>query len=283
MLGARRDGCHDASRQLELEKLRRAVRHGVCDQDAGIVRREYTGVVQARNDAAIAGLDVEDVRAPRFALFPGHKQRAIVVRDAFELEMQLAGGCVGDPLENAATRIRDGRESSGRLAFRRSGQRKHCRDRSAAHSDMLSHGRERGPRTRAAMQGARGRSLRRRDGRSKLALPTGSGAERRQTRGSHAPSFPVKEVRMMGLRSRQRAYGAGIPRKEDAEDYERLGQERFGNEGRFYGGYISEADDRSAGGRDTTGPLADIISETAQGDRMPTFYDFKVQAINGQQ
>jgi glutathione peroxidase len=83
-------------------------------------------------------------------------------------------------------------------------------------------------------------------------------------------------------RQRDRSYGAGFPPREDAEDYERLGQARFGNEGRFYGGYISEADDHSAGGRDTTGPLADIITGASREAAMQSFFGFKVKGLDGE-
>jgi glutathione peroxidase len=71
-------------------------------------------------------------------------------------------------------------------------------------------------------------------------------------------------------------------RGEDAEDYERLAQARVGNRGRYYGGYISEADDHSRGGRDTKGPLAPIISATGQGDTVKSFFDFDVTGIGGE-
>ena len=71
-------------------------------------------------------------------------------------------------------------------------------------------------------------------------------------------------------------------RGERAGDVERLGQARFGNEGRYYGGYLSAADDASPAGRDTTGPLADIIAETAPGSAMHSFFDFKVKGIHGE-
>lgn len=88
-----------------------------------------------------------------------------------------------------------------------------------------------------------------------------------------------------GKRGRQ-IYGAGFASKEDlledAKDYENLGQARFGNAGRFYGGYISEEDDHSSGGRDTTGPLAHIIAETGWRESMPSFFDFDLTGIGGE-
>ena len=71
---------------------------------------------------------------------------------------------------------------------------------------------------------------------------------------------------------------------EQARDYEQLGQERFDNPGRAYGAYLSEADDHARGGRDTTGPLAAIIEATSpEPHPMPSFFDFKVTAIDGTQ
>jgi glutathione peroxidase len=91
--------------------------------------------------------------------------------------------------------------------------------------------------------------------------------------------------RIDGWRGRQ-VYGAGFASNEDlledAKDYERLGQARFGNEGRFYGGYISEEDDHSPGGRDTTGPLADIIARAGWRDQMPSFFDFDMTGLGGE-
>jgi glutathione peroxidase len=80
-------------------------------------------------------------------------------------------------------------------------------------------------------------------------------------------------------------YGAGYSSKdamdEIADKYERLGQSRFDNPGRFYGGYESEEDDHAPGGRDTSGPLADIIAATAQADPMHSFFDIPVTGIDG--
>jgi glutathione peroxidase len=73
----------------------------------------------------------------------------------------------------------------------------------------------------------------------------------------------------------------GHDRGEDPEALARLGQERFGNRGRFYGGYISEKDEHSPGGRDTTGPLADIIEDSMAGERMKSFFDFDVTRLDG--
>jgi len=81
--------------------------------------------------------------------------------------------------------------------------------------------------------------------------------------------------------------GAGDPGKDPrprggAQDIERLGQSRFGNPGREYGAYIGEEDDHSGGGRDTTGPLADIIEATSlEASQMPSFFDFEVTRIDG--
>jgi glutathione peroxidase len=69
---------------------------------------------------------------------------------------------------------------------------------------------------------------------------------------------------------------------ENAGNYDRLGQARFGNPGRLYGGYLGEADDHSSGGRDTTGPLANIIAEADWGDGMPSFFDFEMTGIGGE-
>ncbi len=91
----------------------------------------------------------------------------------------------------------------------------------------------------------------------------------------------------VGGRRGRKVYGAGYAGKEDlledARDYERLGQERFGNEGRFYGGYAGDDDDHSPGGRDTTGPLADVISETTPEGHVPSFFYFKVKGLDGGQ
>ena len=76
-------------------------------------------------------------------------------------------------------------------------------------------------------------------------------------------------------------FGDEREHREDAEDFERLGQARFGNDGRRYGAYLGEQDDHSAAGRDTTGPLAAIIAETSPGAAMHSFFDFKVKAIDG--
>jgi glutathione peroxidase len=66
-------------------------------------------------------------------------------------------------------------------------------------------------------------------------------------------------------------------------EVERLGQARFDNPGRFYGGYASEVDDHARGGRDTTGPLAAIIEATSLEPPPPmtTFFDFDVTGIDG--
>ena len=70
--------------------------------------------------------------------------------------------------------------------------------------------------------------------------------------------------------------------EEKSGDYKRLGQNRFDNPGRAYGAYISEADDHARGGRDTTGPLAAIIEATSPEPLpMPSFFDFKVNGIDG--
>jgi glutathione peroxidase len=73
----------------------------------------------------------------------------------------------------------------------------------------------------------------------------------------------------------------GRERGQDALDLERLGQARVGNRGRFYGGYISEQDDHAPGGRDTTGPLADIIEETMLEEPMRSFFAFDVAGLDG--
>lgn len=70
-------------------------------------------------------------------------------------------------------------------------------------------------------------------------------------------------------------------RSETADDLAHLGQERFGNRGRFYGGYRNEADDRAPRGRDSRGPLADKIEPTIPEDVMPSFFDFQVRSIEG--
>jgi glutathione peroxidase len=89
-------------------------------------------------------------------------------------------------------------------------------------------------------------------------------------------------------RGRQ-VYGAGFAGKkhvhargENAADYERLGQDRFGHGGRFYGGYVSEDDDHARGGRDMTGPLATIIEATAPETSMQSFFDFDMTGIGGE-
>ena len=71
---------------------------------------------------------------------------------------------------------------------------------------------------------------------------------------------------------------------EKPADYERLGQNRFDNPGRFYGGYASEEDDHAPGGRDMTGPLGAIIEgSTPESLPMPSFFDFTVTSIDGSQ
>jgi hypothetical protein len=65
-------------------------------------------------------------------------------------------------------------------------------------------------------------------------------------------------------------------------EVERLGQARFDNPGRFYGGYASEVDDHAPGGRDTTGSLGAIIEATSLEPPPPmTFFDFDVTGIDG--
>ena len=64
------------------------------------------------------------------------------------------------------------------------------------------------------------------------------------------------------------------------EAYDRIRRASSGNV--YYGGYDSEADDHSSGGRDTTGPLAAIIEETSlEPPPMQTFFDFDVTRIDG--
>jgi glutathione peroxidase len=72
---------------------------------------------------------------------------------------------------------------------------------------------------------------------------------------------------------------------EQPGEVEKLGQARFDNPGRFYGGYASEVDDHARGGRDTTGPLGAIIEATSLEPPPPmkTFFDFNLTGIDGAQ
>jgi glutathione peroxidase len=94
------------------------------------------------------------------------------------------------------------------------------------------------------------------------------------------PNIPERDE--YGRLLRGRGAAAEFGEKESAEELERLGQARFGNRGRYYGGYRSEVDDRSLGGRDTRTSLADKIEPTITEDAMPTFFDFDVTGLAGE-